>query len=121
MFDYIISQLNQIAQAARENYGVDPVVFLIIYLASVPVFYYSLFRTLRALARKLGNELMLWSAIFLCANITPFLYVILFGRNIPWWVFGLMALLIGQGILSLIMKLRKKPASDFSTTKERIS
>ncbi len=111
MFDYIVSQINEIARAARENYGVDPVVFLIIYLASVPVFYYSLFRTLRALAKKLGNEIMLWSAVFLCANIAPFLYVILFGRNIPWWVFGLMGLLIGQGVLSLVMKLRKKPAT----------
>jgi len=119
VFEYIISQLNGMAQAARENYGVDPLVFLFIYLASVPVFYYSLFRTLRALAKKLGNEIMLWSAIFLCANIAPFLYVILFGRNIPWWVFGLMALLIGQGVLSLILKLRKKPAGDSATSKEK--
>ncbi len=117
MFEYIISQLHQIAQAARENYGVDPVVFLFIYLASVPVFYYSLFRTLRALARKLGNEIMLWGAVFLCANIAPFLYVIIFGRNIPWWVFGLMAILVGQGVLSLIMKLQKKPASGSNALK----
>ena len=118
MFEYIISQLNGMAQAARETYGVDPMVFLIIYLASVPIFYYSLFRTLRALAKKLGNEIMLWSAIFLCANIAPFLYVILFGRNIPWWVFGVMALLIGQSVLSLIQKLRKKPASGSNNIRE---
>lgn len=111
MFEYIISRINEISTAARENYGVNPIVFLVIYLASVPVFYYSLFRTLRALAGKRGNEIMLWSAIFLCANIAPFLYVIIFGRNIPWWVFGIIALLIGQGVLSFIMKLRKKPAS----------
>ena len=40
-------------QAARANYGVDPVAFLVIYLVSVPFFYYSIFRMVRALARKL--------------------------------------------------------------------
>jgi hypothetical protein len=37
--------------------------------------------------------------------------VIFFGRNIPWWVYGIIALLIGLGILSLSMKLRKIPAA----------
>ena len=45
-------------QAARDNYSVDPVVFLVIYLVSVPFFYYSLFRMIRALARRLGKEVM---------------------------------------------------------------
>jgi hypothetical protein len=112
MFEYIISKINEITQAARQNYGVNPVIFVVIYLGSVPIFYYSLFRTLRALAKKYGNELMLWSAIFLCANLAPFLYVLLFGRNMPWWVYGIIALLIGQGVISLIMRLRKKPEND---------
>jgi hypothetical protein len=54
---------------------------------------------------------MLWSAIFLCSNVAPFVYVIFFGRNIPWWVYGIIAILIGQGVLSLVMKLRGKPAA----------
>jgi hypothetical protein len=94
-------------QTARDNYGVNPVVFLVIYLVCVPLFYYSLFRTFRALAKKLGKEVMLWSAIFLCSTVAPFIYVLFFGRNIPWWVYGIIAILIGQGILSFAMKLRR--------------
>jgi len=111
MLEYVISKIEELMQVARDNYGVNPVVFLVIYLVSVPFFYYSLFRTLRALAKKLGKEVMFWSTIFLCANVAPFLYVLFFGRNIPWWVYGIIALLIGQGVLSLVMKLRRMPAA----------
>jgi hypothetical protein len=109
MLEYVISKIEELIQTARDTYGVNPVVFLGIYLVCVPIFYYSLVRTFRALAKKLGKEVMLWSAIFLCANVAPFLYVLFFGRNIPWWVYGIIALLIGQGVLSLVMKLRRTP------------
>jgi hypothetical protein len=109
MLDYVISKIEELLRVARDNYGVNPVVFLIIYLVCAPVFYYSLFRIIQSLAKKLGKKVILWAAIFLCATIAPFIYVIFFGRNIPWWVYGIIALLIGLGILSLIMKLRKIP------------
>jgi hypothetical protein len=107
MIAYLISKIEALFHVARDTYGVDPIVFLVIYLVCVPIFYYSLFRTLRALAKKLVKEIMLWSAIFLCTNIAPFLYVLFFGRNIPWWVYGIIAILIGQGVLSLVLKLRR--------------
>jgi hypothetical protein len=118
MIEYLISQIAGLLRVARDDYRVNPVVFLVIYLACVPVFYYSLFRTFQSLAKKLGKEVMLWSAVFLCANIAPFIYVIFFGRNIPWWVYGIIAILIGQGVLSLIMKLRKNPADDLNMNKK---
>jgi hypothetical protein len=112
MFDYIISQIEKMSQVARDTYGVNPIIFMAIYLVCVPIFYYSLIRTIRAIAKKLGNEVMLWSAIFLCATIAPFLYVVVFGRNIPWWVYIIIVLLVGQGVWSFIMKLRKKPEKE---------
>ncbi len=112
MVEYIISKIGDLSKIARDRYHVNPILFILIYLVSVPIFYYSLFRTLRALAKKLGNEIMLWGAIFLCANIAPFLYVLIFGRNIPWWVYGMMAILIGQGVYALVLKFRKKPEID---------
>ena len=110
MVQFVISKIETIMQTARDSYSVDPVVFLVIYLASAPVFYYSLFRMIRALAKRLGKEVMLWSAIFLCSNVASFLYVLLFGRNLPWWVYGIIAVLIGQGVFSLVTRLRGKSA-----------
>ncbi len=111
MIQDLLSKIEALMQTARDLYRVDPVVFLVIYFGAAPFFYYSLFRLIRALAKKRGNEIMLWSAIFLCANIAPFLYVLLFGRNLPWWVYAVIALLIGQGLFSLVRKLHGKPAA----------
>jgi hypothetical protein len=111
MIQFVLSKIEPIMQTARDTYGVDPIIFLVIYLGSAPVFYYSLFRMIRAAAQRLGKQVMLWSAVFLCANVAPFVYVLLFGRNLPWWVYGIIALLIGQGIYSLVTKLRSKPAA----------
>jgi hypothetical protein len=111
MVEFILAQIRGLMQTARDNYRVDPVIFLVIYFASAPFFYVSLFRMLRAIAQKRGKEIMLWSSIFLCATVAPFLYVLVFGRNLPWWVYGIIALLIGQGVVSLVMKLRPSPAA----------
>jgi hypothetical protein len=107
MMQFVLSNIEALMKTARDSYGVDPVVFLVIYFVSVPFFYYSLFRMIRALAKRLGNEIMLWSAIFLCATAAPFVYVLSFGRNLPWWVYGIIALLVGQGVFYLVRKLRR--------------
>lgn len=111
MIEFVLGRIEALMQVSRETYRVDPVVFLIIYLVSVPVFYYSLVRTIRAIARGLGTEAVRWSAVFLCAIVAPFLYVLVFGRNLPWWVYGIIGLLIGQGVLSLVLKSRGKGAT----------
>jgi hypothetical protein len=108
LFQLVVSWIDGVMRGARENYAVDPVIFLVIYLVSVPFFYYSIFRMVRALAKRLQNEVMLWSTIFLAATAAPFLYVLFFGRNLPWWVYAVIGLLIGQGVFSLVRKLRKK-------------
>jgi hypothetical protein len=107
MIEFIVAKFAEITKQARDQYGVNPAIFLVIYLVSVPFFYYSLFRMVQAFARKRGKEVLVWSTVFLCATIAPFIYVLLFGRNLPWWVYGIIALIIGQGIFSLIRKLRK--------------
>ncbi len=109
MLQYLLAQIQSLMQTARDTYGVDPIIFLVLYFACVPVWYYSLFRTIRAVATRRGNAIMLWSAVFLASNVIPFVYVMLFGRNIPWWVYGLIAILIGMGSFSLVRKIREAP------------
>ena len=111
MMQYILAKIAALMQVARDDYAVNPIIFLVIYLISVPFFYYSLIRMIRALAKKQGKEVRLWSAVFLCATAAPFLYVLFFGRNLPWWVYGIIILLIGQGVFALVRKLRGKPAA----------
>ena len=93
-------------RVAREVYGVDPVIFLGLYLGCAPVWYFSLFRTLRALAARRMQQVMIWSPVFMVATVLPFLYVMLFGHNIPGWVYVLILLLVVQGLYGLVRKAR---------------
>jgi hypothetical protein len=104
----VLGTIREMMRAARESYGVDPVAFIVIYLASAPFFYYSIFRMVRALARRQQQAILVWSMVFLASTVAPFLYVLFFGRNLPWWVYVVIALLIGQGVYSLIRQLTKK-------------
>lgn len=106
--NYLISQIERIFRVARDYYGINPIIFITIYLICAPIFYYSLFRTIRAIAGKKGKDILIWSAIFLGANIAPYFYIILFGKNIPWWVFVMIALLISEGIITLILKVHQQ-------------
>ena len=106
MIEFIAAKFHVLWKQALDQYGVNPAVFLVIYLVSTPFFYYSLFRIIRAFAGKRGKEVWVWGTVFLGATVAPFIYVLLFGKNLPWWVYGIIALLIGQGIFALIRKLR---------------
>jgi hypothetical protein len=106
----VLGEIRNLMRVARDSYGVDPIVFIVIYLGTAPFFYYSIFRMVRALARKRQKEIRVWSMVFLAATAAPFLYVLLFGRNFPWWVYLVIALLLGQGVYSLIRRLRKRPS-----------
>jgi len=105
----VLGTIRGLMRAAREDYGVDPVAFIVIYLVSVPFFYFSIFRMIRALARRRQQEIIVWSAVFLGATAAPFIYVLFFGRNLPWWVYVVIALLVGQGVFSLVRRLTRKP------------
>ena len=105
MIEFIVTKFNALGKQALDQYGVNPAIFLVIYLISTPFFYYSLFRVVQAFAKKRGKEALVWGTVFLCATIAPFMYVLFFGKNLPWWVYGIIALLIGYGIFSLIRKL----------------
>ena len=104
----VVGGIVDLMDKARVNYGVNPILFLAIYVSSAPFFYYSIYRMVRAIARKRQNELIAFSMVFLGATVAPFLYVMIFGRNLPWWVYGLIAILVGQGVYSLVRTLRKK-------------
>jgi hypothetical protein len=114
MFEYIFSQINNISKTARETYGVNPVVLVVIYLGCTPVVYYSPLKTIRAVKKKLGNQIILWSTIFLCTTFAPLGYVLLYGKNIPWWVYGIIMLLIAQAVLFRVLKPREKPENNIN-------
>lgn len=105
-----IGKIVELMQISRETYHVNPIVFLAIYFGSGPVFYYALYRVVRAIAKALRRELGLWSSVFLGSTAAPFGYVLLFGRGLPWWAYFVITLVVVQAVIALVWKLRSLPA-----------
>ncbi|OPY44176.1 MAG: hypothetical protein A4E42_01081 [Methanoregulaceae archaeon PtaU1.Bin222] len=102
----ILAWIHEQMASARQQYGVNPAVFLGLMVACAPFFYYSIYRLVRAVAKKEKGQVALWSSVFLAATSVPYLYVLLFGRNLPWYIYGVFLTLIGQGIYQLIKKIK---------------
>jgi CDP-diglyceride synthetase len=104
--DSVLSWINEQAAFARAQFGVNPWIFLGLMVACAPFFYYSIYRLVRAVAKKEKGRITLWSSVFLAATATPYLYVLLFGRNLPWYIYLILAALLAQGAYSFVNKVR---------------
>lgn len=108
---FVLSKMGGIMEIARTRYNVNPVIFLILYVVPGPFWYYTIFRTIRAIARKDSSQAMLWGMICLVLTVEPYVYVLIFGRNMPWWIYIIIGALVAQGIFTLVRRLVKKPAA----------
>ena len=111
MRDHLLDFITQKADFIRAEHAVNPYVFLLLLVICAPFFYFSAYRLFRALAARKPDPIIRWSSVFLAATAVPYLYVLVFGRNLPWWVYLVIVLLLGQGVFSLVRKLRR-PAPD---------
>jgi hypothetical protein len=88
------------------TYSVNPVLFGILYFGAMPIFVaVAAWLARRARARK---PILLQAALLLFLAIQPYLYVAVFGENLPGWVYGAIVALIGLAIWSTISTIRKK-------------
>lgn len=88
------------------NYGVDPIVFGAIYVGAVPFFILSIGWLVKR--RREGRSIVLpVLAAGLCFT-SAYIYLAIVGRNIPYWVWGLLGLLILYGVWSTIKDIQKK-------------
>ena len=112
MIAFVVARVQAWIASTRETYGVDPVVFLVISTVNAPFFYYTAYRLVKAVAKRDTARLPLWATLFLAAVVVPYVYVLFWGRNLPWYVYGAMALLVGQGVWTLVRKLRRPRGPD---------
>jgi hypothetical protein len=98
-------------QAARMKYGVDPVLFFVLMTVCAPVFYYSIYRMVRAIAARQKATINLWSMVFLISTVLPYVYILFFGRNLPWWVYLIVGVLMAQSGYAIVMRRKGKSSS----------
>ncbi len=95
------------------QYGVNPLVFGAIYVGAIPFFTLSVAWLVRNARRGEGIVLPVLSASFFF--VSAYLYLMIVGENIPWWVYGVLAGMVGYGGWAAFRDIRQKLAAAQST------
>jgi hypothetical protein len=85
-----------------EQYGVDPVVYAILYVGAAPFFFGSLAWLIRRLRRRQNATVPAVSAAFFFS--LPTLYVFVAGRDLPPWIY---LILVGLAVVGAIAAVRR--------------
>ncbi len=88
------------------EYNVNPLIFGGIYVGSIPFFSASIAWLIRNYRKGKSIILPALSATFFF--ISAYIYLILVGKNVPFWVYGVVILLILVGAYSTIKNVRQK-------------
>lgn len=89
-----------------EKYGVNPIIFGLIYVGAIPFFTASVAWLIRNL--RSGRPIVLPT---LCASfcfVSAYLYLAIAGKNIPTWVYAVIVAMVGYGAYSTIRKVKSK-------------
>ena len=89
-----------------EQYGVNPLIFGSIYVGAIPFFSLSIGWLIRNY--RLGKSILLPSLLATFFFISAYLYLIIEGQNVPWWVYGIVIAMVGYGAYSTYQKVRRR-------------
>ena len=90
------------------EYGVNPLVFGAIYVGAIPLFTASVAWLVRNARRGRSVVAPALAAGFFF--VSAYLYLIVAGENVPWWVYAFVAVLVVGGAASTVRSVRRKVA-----------
>ncbi len=89
-----------------DKYNVNPYIFGGIYVGAIPFFFLCLGWTIKNKRRKKSFVLPVFLTGFFF--VSAYLYLIVVGKNIPFWVYIFIAILVIYGVYSTIKKVKAK-------------
>ena len=88
------------------HYGVNPLLFAVLYLAHHPLFWGTMaWLAARVRAKKPVAGVIALGVFFW---FLPYTYVLFFGRGLPWWVYALAAAAIAAGGTHAVREIRRR-------------
>lgn len=87
-----------------DQYGVNPIIFGSIYVGAIPFFTLCIGWLVKNYRNGKSIVLPALGATFFF--ISAYLYLIVAGQNVPWWVYGVVIGLIIYGAYSTYMKVK---------------
>ena len=88
------------------EYGVNPVIFVAIYVGAIPFFTLSIGWLIRNLKQKKPFVAPLFFSGFFF--VSAYLYLVIVGKNVPVWVYFFIVALLVFGVYSTSKKIRKQ-------------
>jgi hypothetical protein len=89
-----------------EPYGVNPIIFGSIYVGAIPIFWLAITWLVINIRKKRS---IAGPVILACAcAVSAYVYLIIAGENVPLWVYGFIAAIIGYAIFSTLKKVKEK-------------
>ena len=92
------------------DYGVNPFIFGAIYIGSIPLFFLSIAWLVRNYRN--GKSIVLPALFTTLCLISPYVYLVFAGKNVPLWIYGVVVLFIVFGAFSTVKKVRRKIKSE---------
>lgn len=89
-----------------EQYGVNPIIFGSIYLGAIPFFTLSVAWLIRNYREE--KSIILPALAATGCFISSYIYLMIVGRNVPWWVYAAVAIMIIYGAWSAFNTIRRK-------------
>ena len=89
-----------------EAHNVDPILFAVLYFGTIPPYMGSMVWAVRSHKNKKSIALPVISTLFFF--IMPALYVAIFGKNVAWWVYAVIAFMVIYGTYSVTKKMKSK-------------
>ncbi|RPF72869.1 hypothetical protein [Aurantiacibacter spongiae] len=90
------------------DHGVNPYVFAAIYIGAIPFFLLSIAWLVKR--ARMGGSTVLPTMLAGFFFVSAYLYLAIFGEDIPVWVWLFLAALIGYGAWSTVRNTRAKIA-----------
>lgn len=95
-----------------DKYGVNPLIFGSIYVGAIPFFTASIAWLVRNYRQDKSIILpAFFSGLFF---VSSYLYLIIVGQNVPWWVYVFIVVLILGGGYPTIVKIKSKLNQDIT-------
>ncbi|MEX0944294.1 MAG: hypothetical protein WD513_02780 [Balneolaceae bacterium] len=89
-----------------DNYGVNPFIFGSIYVGAIPFFTLSVAWIVRNYRSKKSITLPVLAASF--CFVSAYLYLMIAGENVPWWIYAIVILMLIYGGWSTIKNVKKQ-------------
>ncbi len=88
------------------EYGVNPFIFGAIYIGAIPFFSLSIAWLVKNYRN--GKSIVFPSMSAMFFFISAYIYLMIVGNNVPWWVYGVVVILVVYGAYSTFKKVRRQ-------------